>query len=527
MLDLVRPTPYACAMGTLSFTNDSEYPATPSGGRSTAPSILARPIPAGWLAGFVTAWLGSTQFLLWRFLDCAPLWAYPLGIALLALLCIGIHKSMTPHGGPSPATLLISLGTAFLLLMLGGEGRFFYANIDWQVRGAVLRDMGINPWPFVYTARDTPDVLRAPIGMFLWPALAFKAWGSRAADIALLLQNSALLGTLLALGSTLFPTHRARWVALAVVLAFSGLDALGHILMRGGLADHLEGWAGLQYSSTITLAFWVPQHALSGWIGALAFLLWRSDRLSLGGFLALLPLTALLSPLGLIGAMPFAALAGIETLLRRALRPSDIALPALATLISLASLAYLGAADDAVGMRLIAPPPGQWAMFEVLEVLVYLIPLVFLVRTGRFGIATLAVAGLSLLILPFFQIGSSIDLMMRGSITALTILVVMIADALIAPSRVRLWLTVMLLIGSITGLFEIARAVRHSPMPEIQCSFFKAWDQSFSDFPKDSYLAPLARMPAPIRPTHPIHVSAVEPATCWDGHWYHPGEKEI
>lgn len=58
ILDLPRPTSYACAMGALFFTSDSEYPATPGGRRSSVPSILTRPVPPGWLAVFLIAWLG-------------------------------------------------------------------------------------------------------------------------------------------------------------------------------------------------------------------------------------------------------------------------------------------------------------------------------------------------------------------------------------------------------------------------------------------------------------------------------------
>lgn len=483
-----------------------------------------RGLPAGWLTAALAAWLGFTQLLLWRFLDIMPLWAYATALGLLALLCGGILRHGLGRHGPGPATLFTGFLAALLLLILGGEGRFLYANIDWQVRLAVLNDMTANPWPFVYTVREAPDVLRAPIGMFLVPALIGKALGPRAAEIALLLQNSAILGTLLALGSTLFETRRAKLVALAVVIGFSGLDALGRILFRGGLSDHLENWAYLQFSSTITLAFWVPNHAISGWIGAVCYLLWRADKLSLGSFLALLPLTALWSPLGLLGAMPFAALAGVRALLTRAIRPPDIALPALATLLAIPALVYLGAAPEGVGLQLKSLLPFQWGMIELLEILVYAIPLALLWRSNRFGADTLVLLTLWLLAIPFVQIGASTDFMMRGSIVALTILAVMTADAVMQPGKARWWLIAMLLIGSVTGLTEIRRTLAWPPAPQVRCSFFKAWDQSFDDFPKGSYIAPLTDMPALVRPINPAPISAQEPARCWDGHWHSPDD---
>lgn len=485
---------------------------------------LQRPLPGGWLIALLAGWLALDQLLLWRFLNVLPLWAYGLGALLTGLLCVAIVRTARDFAGPTAATWLICIGVATMLLLLGGEGRFFYANIDWQVRFAVLRDMSINPWPFVYTARGEAELLRAPVGMFLIPALAAKALGGNAGDIALLVQNSLLTGTLLALGSTLFVTRRAKMIALAVVVGFSGLDALGRILFRGGLSDHLENWAYLQYSSTVTLAFWVPQHALSGWIGALGFLLWRAEKLPLGAYLALLPLTALWSPLGLMGAMPFAALAGVRSLRTRTIRPADIALPALTTLLCIPGLFYLAAAGDGVGARLMALSPLQWGLFELLEVLVYVAPLALLVHRLRFGRATLVVLTLWLIAIPYVQIGASTDFMMRASISALTILAIMVADALLTTPRARLPLAILLVIGSVTGAMEIRRALLHPAAPQVRCSLFKAWNQSFGDFPIDSYVAPLDRMPSLVRPADPAPVNAADPARCWEGPWHHPDD---
>ena len=129
-----------------------------------------------------------------------------------------------------------------------------------------------------------------------------------------------------------------------------------------------------------------------------------------------------------------------------------------------------------------------------------------------------------LMLIPFVQIGWSTDFMMRGSITALAILSVMTADAVARPGTLRLWLVPMLLIGSVTGLAEIRRSLVWPAAPIVRCSFPKAWDQSFADFPKGSWLAPLSRMPAPLRPDRPALVTAPEPSRCWDGHWHSPDD---
>lgn len=473
----------------------------------------------GWLWGLLNIWLGGSQLLLWRFLDLAPDWALIAGAMSIAALSVFTIRSTKAARGIASGTILACLTVALILLLLSGEGRFFYANVDWQVRFAVLRDMGLNPWPFVYTVRPNPDLLRAPIGMFLIPALVFKLLGPRAADLALLLQNTMLVALLLALGSQLFADRRSRLIGLIVFIFFSGMDAVGDLLMQGMLTGHMEDWADIQYSSTVTLLFWVPQHALTGWVGAVGYTLWREERLPLAAWLQLLPMTALWSPLGLMGAMPFALLAALRMLASRALHLRDILAPATSLLICIPSLVYLGAASDDVGFRFQPIPFMQWLLFQLVETLPYLIPLAIAGRSTRFGRDTLWLASAWLMLIPFLQIGWSTDFMTRGSITALAVIAVMVSDHIARGGERRTWLLLVLAIGSLTGLAEIRRALMYPAAPEVRCTFFKAWDQTFAAFPKGSYLAPLARVPASIRPENPAHISAKEPARCWDGSW--------
>jgi hypothetical protein len=498
---------------------------------SIAPRAAAWPIrlfslsvASCWIWAILIGWLSGSQLLLWRFLGAAPLWAYALGsivISGLAVFTVKIIKNTNPTR-ISVGTLLTCFLIVLALLVLSGEGRFFYANIDWQVRFAVLRDMGLNPWPFVYTARPEPDLLRAPIGMFLFPALVFKALGPRAADMALLVQNATLIALLLALASQLFTDRRSRLIGLAVIIFFSGMDAIGDLLMQGMLTGHMEDWAEIQYSSTITLLFWVPQHALSAWIGAVGYMLWREGRLPLAPWLALLPLTALWSPLGLMGAMPFVALAGVRTLMARALHWRDFAVPAVSLALCIPTLVYLGAASDDVGLHFQPIPFVQWLLFQTFETLPYLIPLAIAGGTTRFGRDSLWLAFAWLMLIPFVKIGWSTDFMMRGSITALTLVAVMVSDHVARQGERRGWFLIVLAIGSLTGFAEIRRALVYPSAPEVRCTFFKAWDQTFASFPKGSYLAPLDKVPALIRPTHPARASATEPASCWAGRWNIP-----
>lgn len=481
-------------------------------------------IPGSALIAALFLWFGFNQLLLWAFLGFGSPLLIGGGAALVLALAVIAYRA-TAMLPPVPVQrLAILFGFALAIYALGGEGRFFYANIDWQVRDAVLRDMALGSWPFVYvTDVAQPDLLRAPIGFFLGPALAAKAWGLRAGDIALLIQNAALLAILLGLGSSLFETARQRMAALGIITLFSGLDIILQLIIKGRPEDHLEfAFDWMQYSSHITQAFWVPQHAFAGWLGALLFLLWHRGLLPLWPMLALLPLTALWSPLPLIGMMPFAAWAGLSALRKGELRLIDFALPALAVMLAVPTLLYLSAAPDAVGVRLLAIPLAPWMLFEALEVMVWLVPLLLWWKHPLRG--PLLLAGAILIALPFVQVGWSIDLMMRASIPSLAILsaAVAMAETGEAPTKLKLWLGTALLLGSATGLSEVRRALVEPPSPRGQCSFYGAWDVSFAAYPKGSHLAPLDRVPAAIRPNDPAVVKVNDPRPCWEGRWLRP-----
>ena len=488
--------------------------------------FLATRISTTILFGLPIGWLAYDLLLLCRFIGLN----HPALHAGWAVLTAGIFwllalpRRRDIPAGTTAGTLLACLGIATLLLILGGEGRFFYANLDWQVRDAVLRDMRIHPWPFIYASGD---MLRAPVGMYLIPALAGKLWGQPGADLALLAQNSLLLATLMAIGSTLFASVPRRLIALAVFLAFSGLDVLGQIKI-GNIpvpTAHLEGWGPTQFSSTITLAFWVPQHAIAGWLGALGFLLWRVERLGLGGLLILPPLIALWSPLAAMGLMPFIVYACWHDLRRRRIAFVDAALPALATAIALPSLLYMAAAGDQVGARFFPLDPADYLFFETIEALPYLL-IAWAGWRARFGGAALGITAAMLLAAPLVQVGWWIDFAMRATIPALAILALHLADMLVgswpASARRKAALVGLLMIGSLTGFAEIVRALSFPASPQPRCGFSRAWDESFAAWPKASYLAPLDALPSEIRPRHPARITAPDPVRCHDRPWAKP-----
>jgi hypothetical protein len=471
--------------------------------------------------------LGVQNILVLRFLGMTSPILFAGAALVLFALCAGLLRLPSKLRDRIPLSRLgLCIGVAAIVMLLGGEGRFFYANEDWQVRDAVLHDMVRWPWPFAYTGFATPQILRAPVGMYLLPALAGKLGGQAASDLTLLAQNSVVLGTILALGSCFYASARQRLIASVVVLLFSGMDTLGALLLRPHfllpLTNGIDAWARIQFSSHLTQAFWVPQHAIAGWLGGLLYMLWRSQKLPLASYLAMLPLIALWSPLGLMGAMPFAVLAGVETIWRKQLRYADIALPALALALSLASLAYMRSDTGRVGAMLFPIRTEVYLIVELTEV-VFLLPAIMLMtRGGRFGIATPVVASVFLLLCPFFVIGHNFDFMMRASIPSLAILSVLAADVVVyhPASFLGRVLIAELAIGVMTPAREVARAVvyKSSPAP-VACDVSQSWDVSFPDYGKDTYYAGISTLPALIRPDGITSAPPTKSRACWPRAW--------
>ncbi len=484
------------------------------------------------LAAALLVLLTANQLLL-HFLDVE----LPIAVAAFAagagLLLLMLRLPLADEPRIGLGRLAGCLAVALVILALGGEGRLVYANTDWQIRDAVLRDLTLYSWPYAYTGRGAVELLRAPIGMYLLPAVAGKAGGVAVAEAAMLAQNAVLLGIVLALGSLLAETARARLVLLVVAIVFSGLDFLAMLRIDAAHAldatSHLDQWSPIQFSSHVTQAFWVPQHAIVGWIGAVLFLLWAKGRLPLVGFLAPLPLLALWSPLSLMGIMPFAAAAGLTTLLRRRLKVRDIAIPMLAAAAAVPALVYLQAAGDTVGIRAYPLSLPEWFFFQLIETIPFILG-VALLATARRPRLLVALSATWLAAAPFIQIGGGIDFVMRASIPALAVLAALVAEALAsrggdyrADGGVSRGLLIgALAVGAITGLHEIARGLMYRPAPLTRCELVATTvAHGGPDGPAglSTYVAPVSALPEPLRPKALELVPPTTGVRCWERPW--------
>lgn len=494
-----------------------------------APSNRSRPLAAGVLLQSRTLALGLIGFLL---LDQLLLLAM-LGFSPLAIAASGAAsgalatmlwrlRGWNDAAAVRPRTFALLFAGALLLFMLGGEGRFFYANTDWQVRYAVLNDLVTHPWPWVYQTADGLTMLRCPVGIYLVPALVGKLAGTWAAQLALLVQDAALLATLVALAAPTF-SHLARpWITLLLVLGFSGLDVIGQMMYRGSVLVHLEQWDLLQYTAVLTLAFWVPQHALAGWIGAAFYLAWRGGRLPLAALLCLVPALALMSPLGGLGIVPFVIAAALSELVGRRIGLAEILLPAMAVALSVPSLLYLASGLGGVSTGTSHYPLQAYVLFYPVEVLPFLVVLWVSRGTWNLDRVTVLLSVVLLLLLPFGRIGEKIDFMMRVSIPSLAFLAIVMAGVLrSAPGpqdqsgqAARRIAICFFLIGLAVPVGETARAILLPRAQEVRCGYYGVVPGGYP-----TYIAPYERMIGTIRPAHPALVPIREPAKCWDAPW--------
>jgi hypothetical protein len=433
-----------------------------------------------------------------------------------------------------------------------GTGHLVFANADWHLRDGVLHDLVAGRWPVGYGVLERRDsLLRAPIGYYLPAALIGKAAGLLAAHAALAAWTAA--GVVLFLVQVLPPTApqpagtsraaRAQGLiaalgAAAVIVLFSGLDVIGTWLQAPGtlahwdVTRHLEWWAeNYQYSSMTTQLFWVPNHALGGWL-VIGLLMRERGALEprRGGPETVLPLVvvalALWSPLTALGAAPFVLCQMCDTVRREgslALANPRIWAPALAVGLVLAAYLTLDAGRiprgwtiGRHGLGALAVAQDLWRHAEFLLLEAGLIGAAILaIRASRRVVLALAILAL----LPLVSFGAANDFVMRVSIPSLAVLAIAACRALAeaapnAPARIKRGaLAGLLVLGAVTPLQEFARAAVLEPWPiNLNATLVGAACGSYPPH----YVAHLHGqwLTQVMRPPHALPLGSVDAASC-------------
>ena len=394
------------------------------------------------------------------------------------------------RGARRPTTrlqLIIAIAVGCAWTACGGTGHFVFANADWHVRDAVLHDLVAGPWPVGYGMLGGQDsLLRAPIGYYLPAALIGKWGGLSAAHLALAAWTAAGASLFLLQALSLTPSRAATVLtAAAVIVLFSGLDVIGtlwHVPALIGHWDitrHLEWWAGrYQYSSMTTQLFWVPNHALAGWL-TVGVLGRDPHGTPLESMLPMMVVaTALWSPLTALGLVPSALLTACAAMAReRSLGLLHPRVWAPALLVGIVVAAYLTLDSARIPRGFMIGRSGAGVAGVAMDLARH--AEFFLLEAGFIGLAILAIRRSSevilalaiLALLPLFSFGAANDFVMRTSIPSLAVLAV---GASLALTRVALKgadrarkavLGCLLAAGAVTPIQEFARAAVRPAWP--------------------------------------------------------------
>ncbi|MCZ2127629.1 MAG: hypothetical protein LC099_07630 [Anaerolineales bacterium] len=356
-------------------------------------------------------------------------------------------------------------------LLLSGIGGYAFQNWDHNWRNAVFRDLIAFQWP-VYYAQPASGAVKALVyyfGFWLPAALVGKLTNAQIANLALFLWT--WLGLILTVRLTSEHLKTSALKVALLLIFFSGADIVGALLFPQNYPTvlppitHLEAWAnGLQYSSFTTQLFWVYNQAVPAWlcvilIATLSREAKNNQKDRRAPMILLWTLCFFFAPLASIGLLPY--------LFLELIRQTDFKTPfknlrweILLPAIVIFSLSYFffsaNAAAQSRGFQSL--PPLKFLAFFLLEGgALWLILAPFKFRDARW-----ILTGILLAAIPFIQLGSGRDFVMRASIAPLFYLMLLTGEALFnssAPRRMRIAIFCLLIFGAFTPLYEINRSV--------------------------------------------------------------------
>lgn len=193
--------------------------------------------------------------------------------------------------------------------LVSGAGHRGFSDGDGYKHNAILNDLISLTWPVTYHQFKSGELLYLCyyIAYYLPAAFVGKLLGWKIANIFLFMWTIG--GVSLSLLWFLSLCKKGSKIIYSVLfIGFAGLDVLGRFIMRDKVVNGTdwEWWArNWQYSGNTTLLFYVPQHALVGWIlmGVLAYGIFNKKPLPF--LLVLLSCVPLWSPFVFLGLLPF------------------------------------------------------------------------------------------------------------------------------------------------------------------------------------------------------------------------------
>ncbi len=398
-----------------------------------------------------------------------------------------------------PKKLLIAL--AFIVIFwcyLGGQGGLYYQSSDWNMRNTLFRDIINLDWPVIY--EQYGKALVYYIAYWLAPALIGKGTllltGNEntaffTGNIALWLWTAigVFLVVLMFIYLTKPKTNRAVMFCMAFLVLFSGMDIIGviyKVVFRGQAFPnfHIEWWLDeLQFSSITTCLFWVFNQAVIPWLVTLCLMKEKSVK----NYVYMGVCAFASGPIPFMGVLVY-MLGNAVVMFYRAVHTKSIrkflcdafsvqnilflsGIPPF-ILYYISNLALNTGAHGSVleggiplGFMILKPITlgelARYALFLIVEIGIYLIILVKDNKKDPLYIITC----ISVVLAPFFAIGTAYDFVMRFSIPAVMMTAVFVAkyilehknDRKLRARRVYIILCICLALGAITPVTEFTR----------------------------------------------------------------------
>jgi hypothetical protein len=382
-------------------------------------------------------------------------------------------------------SLFTVLLLTFLWLFLSGIGGYAFQNWDHHWRNAVFHDLINFNFPIYYSQPENGPIkmLVYYVGYWLPSAWIGKLFGWGIANLFLFLWS--WLGIILVILqlSNFLKTSSIKTTLLLIF--FSGLDALGALFFPQEyptlfpFVTHLEIWSGnLQYSSFTTQLFWVFNQAIPAWL-CITILVTLSEA---KGLLPVVPETLrsqqtlpqsdttwllifiwslcfFFAPLASIGLFPYLLIEIFKnTNLKSLFKNINYPILLSSIIIALLSTFYFSSNTAAQTRGLQIIPFKEFIFFFLLEGGI----LWLLLAPSKYRDPRWIVTGILLIIIPFIQIGSGRDFVMRASIAPLFYLMILTAETIFNTNiskKLRITLYALLLIGALTPLYEINRSM--------------------------------------------------------------------
>lgn len=399
-------------------------------------------------------------------------WFY--SIPLVAVMIVACLLSLRQHKNfitinirKHRRTVWLCIALLALWIFFSGIGQFSYQNRDHYARNAILRDLVEQPWPLVYDlSTSQPYGITQPgeyllvyyLGYWLPAAVFGKLFGLQAAHFFLFLWT--ILGVMLVFYFICRHVRKIRLWIVFVFMLFGGMDVIP-FLINGNYSPtaHLEWWHNdyQQYTSNTSLVYWVFNQSIAPWLMIAMFF----NRVPRQNILFLSALCFFYAPFPFLGLIPFIAyFVFVPDGLKKLNQLFSFQNTVAAGMILLLMLGYYSSVSSGNHFNFYIRPFSGNIYFYIIEFLLPVMLLLFYPGRRLLVIIITAV----LVLLSYVQYEHAPDLMMRASIPALFILMILCIEVLTnqGKSVIQYALAIIIAIASITSLNEIMRSVYYT-----------------------------------------------------------------